>query len=151
MTGFADEHKERFRVEPICRALQAAPSTYYAARQRRPSTRRVRDEALKVKLAHVHAEHFGVYGARKLWRQLSREGIPVARLMRELGGLDVGRIAAGTTHGAQRPAPYGRRGFEPRPRAWPVSMSSTHGRPPPGCRYEPKSPVGRARCRQAWT
>jgi putative transposase len=39
----------------------------------------VRDAALKVKLRHVHAEHFGVYGARKLWRQLHREGIPVAR------------------------------------------------------------------------
>jgi putative transposase len=54
------------------------------------STRRVRDEALKVKLRHVHAEHFRVYGARKLWRQLRCGGIPVARctverLMREMG------------------------------------------------------------------
>ena len=50
--------------------------------------RQVRDEALKVKIRHVHAEHFGVYGVRKLWRQLRREGVPVARctverLMRE--------------------------------------------------------------------
>ena len=90
MTGFVDGNRERFGVEPICRVLQAAPSTYYAARKRPPPARRVRDEALKVKLRHVHAEHFGVYGARKLWRQLHREGIPVARctverLMRELG------------------------------------------------------------------
>jgi len=57
--------------------LQVAPSSYYAARGRPLSARRVRDEALKVKLRHVHAEQFGVYGARKLWRQLQREGIPV--------------------------------------------------------------------------
>ena len=90
MTRFVDNHKERFGVEPTCRVLQAAPSTYYAARRRPPSALRVRDEALKVKIRHVHAEHFGVYGVRKLWRQLRREGIPVARctverLMRELG------------------------------------------------------------------
>jgi putative transposase len=90
MTRFIDNHKDRFGVEPTCRVLQTAPSTYYAARRRPLSARRVRDEALKVKIRHVHAEHFGVYGARKLWRQLRREGIPVARctverLMRELG------------------------------------------------------------------
>ena len=90
MTHFSESHRERFGVEPICRALQVAPASYYAARQRPLSARRVRDEALKVKLRHVHGEHFGVYGVRKLWRQLQREGIPVARctvarLMRELG------------------------------------------------------------------
>ena len=90
MTRFIDNHKERFGVEPTCRVLQAAPSTYYAARRRPPSARQVRDEALKVKIQHVHAAHFGVYGVRKLWRQLRREGIRVARctverLMGELG------------------------------------------------------------------
>ena len=90
MTSFIDAHRDRFGVEPICRVLQFAPSTYYAARRRPLSARRVRDGALKVKLQHVHAEEFGVYGARKLWRQLRRDGIPVARctverLMRELG------------------------------------------------------------------
>jgi putative transposase len=90
VTRFIDTHRERFGVEPICRELQVAPSTYYAARRRRPSARRVRDEALKVKLRRTHDEHFGVYGARKMWRQLQREGIPAARctverLMRELG------------------------------------------------------------------
>ncbi len=72
MTRFIETHRERFGVEPICRELQVAPSTYYAARQRPRSARRIRDEALQVKLRQVHAEHFGVYGARKLWRQLTR-------------------------------------------------------------------------------
>ncbi len=78
MTRFIEAHRQCFGVEPICRELQVAPSSYYAARHRPLSARRVRDEALKVKLQHVHAEQFGVYGARKLWRQLHREGIPVA-------------------------------------------------------------------------
>src|SRR5206468_8391543 len=74
----------------ICRTLQFAPSSYYAARQRPRSARRQRDEALKLELQQAHAEHFGVYGARKLWRQLQRQGTLVARctverLMRELG------------------------------------------------------------------
>jgi putative transposase len=67
-----------------------APSTYYAASRRPASARAVRDAKLKGEIARVHAEHFGVYGARKVWRQLHREGIAVARctverLMGELG------------------------------------------------------------------
>ncbi len=90
MTRFIETHRDRFGVEPICREPQVAPSSYYAARQRPPSARRIRDEALQVKLRHVHAEHFGVYGARKLWRQLRREGVPAARctvgrLMKQVG------------------------------------------------------------------
>ena len=90
MTGFIDAHRDRFGVEPICRVLQFAPSTYYGARRLPPSARHVRDGALKVELRRVHAEQFGVYGVRKLWRQLHREGVQVARctverLMRELG------------------------------------------------------------------
>jgi putative transposase len=90
MTRFIEMHRTRFGVEPICRVLQVAPSTYYAARQRPPSARKMRDAALQVKLQAAHAEHFGVYGARKLWRQLKREGTTIARctverLMRELG------------------------------------------------------------------
>jgi putative transposase len=76
--------------------LQFAPSTYYAARRRPPSARRQRDEELKPKLRRVHAEHFGVYAARKLWCQLQREGTRVARctverLMRDMGLADVVR------------------------------------------------------------
>ena len=90
MTRFIEVHRARFGVEPICRVLQIAPSTYYAARARPPSRRQTRDEALKAKLTEAHTEHFGAYGSRKLWHQLRREGVPVARctverLMRVLG------------------------------------------------------------------
>ncbi|GGI66912.1 putative transposase for insertion sequence element IS986/IS6110 [Microbispora rosea subsp. aerata] len=84
-----------FGVEPICRVLTAhglkiATSTYYAAKSRRPSARALRDEQLKEHISRVHADNYGVYGVRKVWRQLHREGIEVARctvarLMRELG------------------------------------------------------------------
>ncbi|MDQ0828237.1 transposase InsO family protein [Streptomyces achromogenes] len=76
-----------FGVEPICRVLSGhglkiVTSTYYAAKNRTPSTRAVRDAELKT--------HISVYGVWKVWRQLHREGIPVARctvarLMRDLG------------------------------------------------------------------
>ena len=123
MTRFIETHRERFGIEPICRELQVAPSSYYAARSRPLSARRVRDEALKVKLQHVHAEQFGVYGARKLWRQLHREGIPVARctverLMRELSlsGVVRGKVKRTTVadESAPRPADLVERDFHPR-------------------------------------
>jgi putative transposase len=90
VTRFIDAHRDRLGVEPICRTLQVAPSTYYAARGRPPSARALRDTELKVEIARVHKDNFSVYGARKVWRQLGREGIAVgrdrvARLMRELG------------------------------------------------------------------
>jgi len=70
--------------------LQFAPSTYYAAKNRPPSARSVRDAELKELIQRVFDDHFGVYGAEKLWCQLRREGIDVgrdqvARLMREMG------------------------------------------------------------------
>ncbi len=83
----------RWGVEPICRVLSEhgtpiAPSTFYDARGR-TSARGERDEQLKTAIARVHQANYGVYGARKVWLQLNREGIPVARcrverLMREL-------------------------------------------------------------------
>ncbi len=90
MIAYVDSHRERFGVEPICRALQFAPSTYWSAKRRAPSARARRDEVLKVEIARVHAENFGVYGAPKVWTQLNREGRRVARctverLMRDLG------------------------------------------------------------------
>jgi putative transposase len=90
VSRYIDEHRDRFGVEPICTMLQVAPSTYYAAKCRPPSARALGDAALKPELSRVHKDNFGVYGARKLWRQLLREGIRVgrdrvARLMRELG------------------------------------------------------------------
>jgi transposase InsO family protein len=90
MTTYIDEHRDRYGVEPICALLPIAPSTYYDSRSRPPSARTLRDAALKVQIGRVHEENYGVYGARKVWRQLHREGTPVARctverLMAELG------------------------------------------------------------------
>ena len=88
---YIDARKHRWGVEPICRALQFAPSTYYDAIARPPSARSVRDGVLKPEIVRVHQSNFdGVYGAKKIWKQLQREGISVAnctvrRLMREEG------------------------------------------------------------------
>ncbi len=92
---FIDGHKTRFGVEPICHVLtghgcKIAPSTYYDAVRRQPSARARRDEQLKVAITRVHQANYDVYGARKVWLALNREGTPVARctverLMRELG------------------------------------------------------------------
>ena len=76
---FIGAHRERWGVEPICTALQVAPSTYYAVVSRRPSARQVSDEWLKTEIARVHRDNFGVYGIEKVWRQLKREGIKVGR------------------------------------------------------------------------
>jgi putative transposase len=88
--SFIDTHRHRWGVEPICRVLQIAPSTYYAARSRPPSTRAVRDAELGPEIRRVFAENYSVYGADKVWAQLNREGTRVARctverLMRQLG------------------------------------------------------------------
>jgi transposase InsO family protein len=120
MIAYIDEHKHRFGVEPICRHLPIAPSTYYAAKSRPSSTRHLRDEELKVEIARVHAANFGVYGARKVWRQLQRQGTAVARctverLMRELGleGVRRGRTRRTTVPdtAAARPADLVERDF----------------------------------------
>jgi putative transposase len=79
MIAYIDANRDRFGVEPICRVLPIAPSTYYQHSGRPPSARALRDAKLKAEIARVHAENFGVYGARKVWRQLHREGITVAR------------------------------------------------------------------------
>jgi len=79
MTGFIAAHRGRFGVEPICRVMECSPSTYWAARSRPPSQRSLRDELLKPEIRRVHKENYGVYGAHKLWKQLNREGIRVAR------------------------------------------------------------------------
>lgn len=79
-----DQQRERFGVEPMCKVLQMAPSAYwrYAARQKDPSlcsTRAQRDEVLKVQIQRIWEANFRVYGAKKVWRQLLREGGEVAR------------------------------------------------------------------------
>src|SRR5690606_34818445 len=86
---FVDAFRDRFGVEPICRAVQLAPSTYWSAKRRAPSPRSVRDAWLKPEIRRVFDENFWVYGAPKIWAQLNREGIEVARctverLMRDM-------------------------------------------------------------------
>jgi putative transposase len=95
MIAFIDAHRGDYGVEPICRVLPIAPSTYHdhAVKQRdlsRLPPRAQRELALKPEILRVHAENFGVYGVRKVWRQMLREGFEIARctverLMRELG------------------------------------------------------------------
>ena len=95
MVDFIDEHRGSIGVEPICSMLPIAPSTYYEekARERDPSKRPLRqqrDAELRLEIKRIFAENFGVYGARKVWRQMLREKISVARctverLMREMG------------------------------------------------------------------
>ena len=95
MIAFIDDHREAYGVEPICRVLPIAPSTYrdHLASRRDPSrlsARAQRDLALKPEVARVFAENFEVYGVRKVWRQMTREGFTVARctverLMKGLG------------------------------------------------------------------
>jgi len=121
--AFIDRYRARWGVEPICRVLQFAPSTYYAAKRRPASARARRDEVLRVEIARVHTENFSVYGARKAWLQLLREGVDVgrdrvARLMADLGlrGVTRGRTTARTTFPAlveDRPLDLVRRDFNP--------------------------------------
>ena len=95
MTAFVDEHRETYGVEPICEQLPIAPSTYYEHKRRerdpgRCSARSRRDAELSEAIGRVHEENYGVYGARKVWRQLHRQGERVARctverLMRQEG------------------------------------------------------------------
>lgn len=109
MTAFIDEHRDAYGVEPICKLLPIAPSTYYAqvARQADPqrrSNRSWRDDALCGQIRRIWDENKQVYGVRKVWRQLLREGIgvarcTVARLMKRLGlaGVVRGKVIK-TTH-----------------------------------------------------
>ncbi|MFS8115292.1 IS3-like element ISRtr2 family transposase [Rhizobium jaguaris] len=95
MISFIDEHRSKFGVEPMCRLLPIAPSTYYDAIAKRTdvdrlSARARRDTAMKVEIRRVFNENFQVYGVRKVWRQLQREGFDIARctvsrLMRMMG------------------------------------------------------------------
>ncbi|MET9168093.1 IS3 family transposase [Streptomyces cellulosae] len=116
LVAFIDEHRDRFGgVEPICRVLSAhdckiAPATYYAHHKRRvtPSARTVRDAELKEHISKAFETNYRVYGARKIWRELNRQGRAVARctverLMRELGitGAVRGRRVITTLPGGQ--------------------------------------------------
>jgi transposase InsO family protein len=136
MIAFIDDHREAYGVEPICRVLPIAPSTYHThvARRADPakaSARARRDAWLRVEIRRVFNENFGVYGVRKVWRQLAREGIAVARctvarLMRQMGlrGVMRGKETRTTVGGQSMPCPADRvnRQFRaPRPNALWVS------------------------------
>jgi putative transposase len=90
MTAFIAERKEKFGVEPMCACLPIAPSTYYAAISRSPSARAVSDEKLSPQIKRIYDANYQVYGPRKVWRELKRQGFVVARctverLMRRAG------------------------------------------------------------------
>ena len=112
MTTFIDAQRVTFGVEPICRTLAIAPSSYYTAKVRPPSARSRRYAALNADISRIHQGNYAVYGARKLWRALRREGTPVgrdqvARLMRGLGlaGAVRGKVRRTTVPSELSPRP----------------------------------------------
>jgi putative transposase len=117
MKAFIDDHRDAYGVEPICKVLPIAPSTYYlhAARRAAPdrrSARAKRDELLSRQIQRVWDGHFQVYAARKVWRQLLREGFAVARctaerLMQQSGlqGVIRGKPVKTTTSDKATPCP----------------------------------------------
>jgi putative transposase len=136
MIAFIDDHREVHGVEPICKVLPIAPSTYHAhvAKRANPeklSTRAKQDMALKPEIARVFAENFEVYGVRKVWRQLQRESFDVARctverLMRSMGlrGVIRGKPVRTTISDKAAPCPLdhvNRQFHAPRPNALWVS------------------------------
>jgi transposase InsO family protein len=132
MKAFIDDHRAVYGVEPICRVLPIAPSTYRAnaallADPSRRSARTKRDASLRPEIERVWGENFEVYGVRKIWHQLNREGIAaakctVARLMAEMGlaGAVRGKPVKTTISNPATPCPADRvnRQFHaPRPNA----------------------------------
>lgn len=95
MIRFIDDHRSEYGVEPICNELPIASSTYYLHKARQAdaslrSDREVRDEELRTHIQRVWEQNYSVYGVRKVWRTLNREGISVARctvarLMKQMG------------------------------------------------------------------
>ena len=145
MISFIDEHRSVFWVEPICRLLPIAPSTYYENVAKRLdvdrlSVRARSDIALKIEIRRVFEANFRVYGVRKIWRQLKREGFDiarctVARLMRSVGlqGIIRGKPIRTTIPDKTAPSPLDR-----------VNASSRLlRRTGSGFRISPMSPPGR--------
>lgn len=127
MIAFIDGHRDnetdglKWGVEPICEVLQFAPSTYHDNKSRLPSARSVRDEQLKPLITKVFEDNYRVYGAEKVWEQLLREDVKVARctverLMKDLGieGARRGKAFVVTTESnplAERPKDFVKRKF----------------------------------------
>ena len=90
MVAFVDEYRQAYGVEPICRVLPKAPSTYYEHKVRQADPSRIpprvrRDALLRDEIVRVWTDNFQVYGARKVWRQLGVGRCTVERLMRQMG------------------------------------------------------------------
>lgn len=115
MVSFIDMHRAEHGVEPICTVLPIAPSTYYEhlaqrADPARLSDRARRDAALRPEILRVFEENWRVYGVRKIWRQLQREGFTVARctvarLMKSMGIQGIIRGKPHKNHGARQKGP----------------------------------------------
>ena len=120
MIAFIDDHRAIYGVEPICRVLPIAPSTYHADAAKRIdllrlSARARRDVALRIEVRRVFEANFQVYGVRKVWRQMQREGFDiarctVARLMRAMGlaGVIRGKPVRTTVSDRSAPCPLDR-------------------------------------------
>ena len=146
MIAFIDDHREAHGVEPICKVLPIAPSTYHdhVAKRIDPSrlsARAKRDEALKDEVRRVFEANFRVYGVRKVWRQLQREGFDVARctvarLMKAMGleGIIRGKPIRTTVSDKAAPCPrdhVNRQFHAPKPNMLWLS-DFTYGAPRPG-------------------
>src|SRR5690554_6375789 len=144
MVAFIDAHREAYGVEPIREILPIAPSTYYAhkARERDPALRSLRarrDEVLRGEIRRIWTENFEVYGARKVWRPLGREGRRVARctverLMRELG-------LRGAVRGGRKVRTTLAKAGAERPRAIDKCCGSRVIRRPPSARLDLAAPA----------
>jgi len=120
MKEFVDQHRDTHGVEPICKVLQIAPSGYrrHAAHQRNPAlrcARAQRDDGLMPQIQQVWQVNMQVYGADKVWQQLNREGVRVARctverLMKRLGleGVRRGKAVRATVPDKTAPCPLDR-------------------------------------------
>ena len=151
MIDFIAEHRAIYGVEPICRVLPIAPSTYHAHAARRADpgklpARAQRDAALKIEIGRVYDENYRVYGVRKVWRQLGREGIAVARctvarLMRMIGLQGVVRGKTVRTTNQQCGGPVSARSRQ-------SAVQGTAPECPVGVRLHLRRDVGRLRlCR----
>jgi putative transposase len=140
--AFVDAHHEDLGIEPICRELAIAPSSYHEHARRladpakRPARAR-RDDEIREQIGRVHEASFGLYGSRKVWRQLQREGIKVAkctveRLMRAMGlaGIRRGKSCVTTISNPKAPCPLDKVNREfrvSRPNAlWVVDFTYVH-------------------------
>ena len=136
MCAFVDKNRDEHGVEPICKALQIAPSTYYARRSRPESARAVSDRELGEEIESVPAQNYGVYGVRKIHKKLHRQDIPAARctverLMRQKGLRDL--AVQGVAHEAGTGD-------------WQARGPGGHARRRRGTRLRSGHPADRCRC-----